>query len=1791
MAKKCLTKPIVTDKNGNQVTSKLFDDLISVLGNSGRDRAIEIYAAATDPEWVNSVSDKAKFDENGEITLHSLSKLANLNFNKQRELKTLNRQIGKGEYGFAEALQKAREFNQSEYGDDFLATVKLKSDEGDLNVYELSVVENTPENRAELERQVGNKKKIESVVDTLASYGVKADFVDNPGIYDGKYSTENADTVIDGLVSLIKVSKNSYNSDAVLIEEASHFAIAALHDSPSVKRLLELCKNKDFIRKLGIYEDENIYDFDNYYESAGRVLQKYLLEGKVNGFDMFMLKVKNAIFSLFSKMNRFKVTAAKSQAELYAQQVANDFFNGKASLETAMKNPMTLYSISETDASVNTFLATQNQIKRISNTLKNISKSLYDEFKAVNPYAVPQKLSDVTEKSRMEIANLVYEGYNAVINELNSVSSMIQLDIANTKIKNDDGTFNEEILNTDLAKHCLAYAELCNCLERLNSIATNNIIASKDNDLKIAFSNVVKLIQGFTSEQIVGNKNNILTNYALPITEYAFAKQFGTDSIQIRGKVNWGRIWHNANRIVNKNRVGLARSLARLESTDLTIGQVLTGVYGTDNMIERLLYMNLKLSDMGLSAVNNYIRISDGKINKIILSNWSHKLDTIEELAKKAGFSDDFSELLEVDDNGVVTGNFISERKIYKYYEFRRLIIENIKLKCEDHFTKYKDQFKTSASKQQYFEEAVLNDDNLKALENDSFVENEVEINGKKFIRRDLDLNYDKEWYIENGEVKSRTVEHVYKNGQYDKLSANQDKLNLLNAFKEYKEQIDRQLLSDGDYSHGVPMRIPQIELKSRFYLKRMYDKHKYASKNLLTEVGADYELGEEITPEELYAFDAPYDSYGDAYKRMPLYGIKRIENPSRDILSTMKLYTAMAVRYNVIRDEFDALSLAGRILNERRYIVDGSEQEAKFSDSDIDKAIDKALYNFDEKSKKIGSKFLTKAVNFWFLAKTLLLNAPSMVINSMSAVVMWMKNLSSPYYSPHEYLKNYMKVLATGHKRIPLLRSIGVHDKNIVNYVNNLFGKNIMYEDLRKSPWVKTLANEVPMVLYGKGDELAQQAIYITVLENKKVYSVDVDRINEILDNTGFDSYETAQAYVSSPKRKYLKKANMKDMFWGSHEDLSKLSKEERKKQKTSTFIKNGYVKEQKYALDYVVLSDFIKRIDNAIAENKETEADGELNPVFITLQDIITQLRQDGKDDMYLHALDNYLIDIHEGFGYGNLKGLEKIRNEINDVIDEISVTEKDVMDVVDNITAESSEVQGLYYAGAKAKISEYVEFKGMALLMMFAVGYFNKNFNSNYNWLTKQYEVSKGSAILYSVLRMFLGASKNAVYDKDYGQYRKMKLNEWFTVLSLNTPIFNAIIKKSPTMMSTLKSLGYTEQMIRRMWQWGDDLLGIILWNLIAGLFVERNPEASSTALSAGDKKRLTAIYSRKALWKFGSVNELHMNPFEKFLNNPHSNHIAFDAITKPEFNDKLVINKEEKVVDLAERRFGKTSSIYKILADNTGENILEELDKISEMLYDYADNLNSGKYETPEAAIGAACEALGYDKSLGEQFIEAMSGTSDANKVKIKEGGANDYMSYNEYLETYDQPNNQESRDEYDEYVKQGSSLVVRTFDSNDPFSMYVLADNIRALTLKGVKYDKDSADYKIAGILRYLTGRVASETISSGSMLYNLVDISTIGLIDKGTMSAIVDLINLTNTASNIGAKNTKAAIRKRWHDYMLHKIFMESDDAGYFFPGDPDDMSSAEKEYRTGAEVRDGFQVYSAYDNFQRLGK
>ena len=207
--KSCVLKPTVEDRNGNFVESKLWKDLYS-LTNKDYNRAYDLYLAATSKSFLETVGDKAKYDENGQITAHSFLKLADMNDELSEEYKRLaDNYNGKVEQTKLDGV--VTKFNGEQAVDDYVPMVKSNGES-----YNVTIVRRTEDAVEELENMLEKDRLTNKLRDRLRSLGVAYDFVGRMN-YNGRFSTENAKLAADGLHHLIELSTGTGNVNDALV--------------------------------------------------------------------------------------------------------------------------------------------------------------------------------------------------------------------------------------------------------------------------------------------------------------------------------------------------------------------------------------------------------------------------------------------------------------------------------------------------------------------------------------------------------------------------------------------------------------------------------------------------------------------------------------------------------------------------------------------------------------------------------------------------------------------------------------------------------------------------------------------------------------------------------------------------------------------------------------------------------------------------------------------------------------------------------------------------------------------------------------------------------------------------------------------------------------------------------------------------------------------------------------------------------------------------------------------------------------------------------------------------------------------------------------------------------------------------------------------------------------------------------------------------------------------------------------------------------------------------------------
>jgi hypothetical protein len=107
----------------------LFDDLRK-LTNNDRGLSKKYYFLGKNKEFLDKYGKDAKFDENGEITVNSLIKLAGIDIHEDKILNMLNKDIGAGVMQYDDAIHRLQKFNRtSTFNDDYMATL-IPTEEG-----------------------------------------------------------------------------------------------------------------------------------------------------------------------------------------------------------------------------------------------------------------------------------------------------------------------------------------------------------------------------------------------------------------------------------------------------------------------------------------------------------------------------------------------------------------------------------------------------------------------------------------------------------------------------------------------------------------------------------------------------------------------------------------------------------------------------------------------------------------------------------------------------------------------------------------------------------------------------------------------------------------------------------------------------------------------------------------------------------------------------------------------------------------------------------------------------------------------------------------------------------------------------------------------------------------------------------------------------------------------------------------------------------------------------------------------------------------------------------------------------------------------------------------------------------------------------------------------------------------------------------------------------------------------------------------------------------------------------
>ena len=388
MSDYCVRKPCVKNKNGELVDSKLWDDLFRITGKD-RARTIELYKIANSDTFMKSAADEAEYDMNGQITAHSFLKLAGLDAELSNEFKQLSKTYD-SQIDESDLDKTVRRFNSEQSKSDYIPSVSDDSD-GKLNV---RIVRRSENAIGELAKRLEDNKLTGLISNRLKELGVAYDFVGSLD-YNGRFSTQNASRMSDGLYHLIQLSTNSKDINDSLVEEAAHLAVMATRDKFAVKRLIDAIADLRKRERLdSMFTNEEIElakanpkNID--LELAGIVVKKAMQRKTISGWNNLVGSVKSFIYGIFSKLGLTKVMRDKALAKRYGEAIASGFLfdEDNFSLDNALENPVKLYSLRTDNQNTKFVEQTMKRLSILNNKLMQASYKMAStkEYMSLRP--------------------------------------------------------------------------------------------------------------------------------------------------------------------------------------------------------------------------------------------------------------------------------------------------------------------------------------------------------------------------------------------------------------------------------------------------------------------------------------------------------------------------------------------------------------------------------------------------------------------------------------------------------------------------------------------------------------------------------------------------------------------------------------------------------------------------------------------------------------------------------------------------------------------------------------------------------------------------------------------------------------------------------------------------------------------------------------------------------------------------------------------------------------------------------------------------------------------------------------------------------------------------------------------------------------------------------------------------------------------------------------------------------------------------------------------------------------
>ena len=654
MSKSCLVRPVIRNKQGEEVTSKLYEDAYKYINDKvhnkeqARNMAWKVWAVAkSSPEELFS---NPKKDANGEYTFSSVKNALNLDDlisgdSISTESKTKAGEINsEGESitytNFNEALNKANTFNNDNSKE--LATVYKKT----ANTYGIKVYPKSKRINEEHQELIFSNALNNQLHNILKSLGFDVIFDDNlPMQVHGMFDPTKGKKTLEGLTVAIKVARGELGEEA-FPEEVAHLFIEGLATTPLVQRLLGTLNNEEVIRKIlgNEFEKYNaIYEGNMELlikEAAGKLLYQCITGNP----EIKSFKAKNLLERLWEYIKNL----------IHNNHVDNDMIS--SIIDTAMENAsgiaMSIKSgavidLIDTDAIMNAHPMYQVATKPVQEKVNRLQKLCDDayllsarkmkivadktnggKYKWQDLKTLKQMQKDIDDKAYsrgcVTFLNDALANINDIKSRIDSIKNSSLAESSMIKIKRKSAVLN------DINDFLNAYTDIINQMKRISMICN-------EEGIDIA-TNTANNIEALASQidNIMGSVRDAYNSLKMD-TMLDFLKQYWNGDITIKGADGTENV--------------------------LTLQMILERATKDIGFMDKFFSSMGDCSDPLLSLVDKAYKTSRSRRDQR-LEEYAYELKAVDKKLRNAGYSSDF--MLEKTPEGKLTGKFITHIPEFK---------------------------------------------------------------------------------------------------------------------------------------------------------------------------------------------------------------------------------------------------------------------------------------------------------------------------------------------------------------------------------------------------------------------------------------------------------------------------------------------------------------------------------------------------------------------------------------------------------------------------------------------------------------------------------------------------------------------------------------------------------------------------------------------------------------------------------------------------------------------------------------------------------------------------------------------------------------------------------------------------------------------------------------------------------------------------------------------------------------------------------------------------------------------